>query len=153
MINILMIAGGAVLLAGCAVTVGQPTEADPVRQVRETERAFARSMAERDFEAFTSFLSEECVFFSGPSPLHGRKAVADWWKRYFEGPDAPFSWEPEQVEVLESGALALSTGPVYDPSGKLIATFTSIWRQEGPGIWRILFDKGNDVCEEQNKEQ
>jgi hypothetical protein len=50
------------------------------------------------------------------------------------------------VEVLGSGTLALSTGPVRDPSGKLIGTFTSIWRQDAPGVWRIVFDKGNPVC-------
>jgi hypothetical protein len=36
---------------------------------------------------------------------------------------------------------------VYDPGGKLVATFTSIWRLEAPGVWRIVFDKGNDVCD------
>jgi len=45
--------------------------------------------------------------------------------------------------VLESGNLALSTGPVRDPSGKVTGSFTSIWRQEKPGVWRIVFDKGN----------
>jgi hypothetical protein len=49
--------------------------------------------------------------------------------------------------VLASGTLAISSGPVRDPSGKLVATFTSIWRQEAPGVWRIIFDKGNDVCD------
>ena len=73
--------------------------------------------------------------------------MATWWKRFYEGPAAPFSWEPEQVEVLASGTLALSTGPVHDPSGKLIGRFSSIWRLEAPGRWRIIFDKGNDVCD------
>jgi len=72
--------------------------------------------------------------------------VADWWKRYYEGPDAPFSWEPEDVEVLDSGTLALSSGPVRDAKGALIATFTSIWRLEDSGKWRIIFDKGNQAC-------
>ena len=31
--------------------------------------------------------------------------------------------------------------------GKPVATFTSIWRLEAPGTWRIVFDKGNDVCD------
>ena len=51
------------------------------------------------------------------------------------------------MEVLDSGTLALSSGPVHDPQGKLAATFTSIWRLEAPGIWRIIFDKGNEVCD------
>ncbi len=48
--------------------------------------------------------------------------------------------------MLDSGTLALSTGPVHDAQGKLIATFNSIWRQEAPGVWRIVFDKGSEVC-------
>jgi len=27
-----------------------------------------------------------------------------------------------------------------------VATFTSIWRMEAPGVWRIVFDKGNEDC-------
>jgi len=28
-----------------------------------------------------------------------------------------------------------------------LATFSSIWRQESPGVWRIVFDKGNPECD------
>lgn len=111
------------------------------QQVIDTERAFARSMAERDFAAFTSFLSEEAVFMSVP-PLHGKQVVAAHWQSFFAGPEAPFSWQPERVEVLESGSLAISTGPVSGADGRVIGTFTSVWRQEEPGKWRIIFDIG-----------
>jgi hypothetical protein len=49
--------------------------------------------------------------------------------------------------VLDSGALALSSGPVTGPGGEQLGTFTSIWRLEAPGTWRIIFDKGNKACE------
>jgi ketosteroid isomerase-like protein len=132
-----------VVLAGCA------TNPDPgilKRQVTDTERAFARTMATRDHQAFRSFLSQEAVFFSGPKPLRGPQQVSDWWKRYYDGPDAPFSWEPQDVEVLDSGTLAISSGPVRDPKGAVFAAFTSIWRLENDGKWRIVFDKGNQAC-------
>jgi len=132
--------------AGCAAPSQHLDLAQLKDQVADTERAFARTMADRDHAAFTRFLSDETIFFSGPTPLHGKQQVADWWKRYYEKPEAPFSWEPDQVEVLESGTLALSTGPVRDSKGKLFGTFSSIWRQEAPGVWRIIFDKGNEVC-------
>ena len=138
---------GAMFLGGCASAPPSPTAAELREQVAETERAFANTMATRDHAAFTSYLAEETVFFSGPKPLHGKQQVSDWWKRFYEKTTPPFSWKPEQVEVLDSGKLALSTGPVYNPQGKLVATFTSIWRLEAPGVWRIIFDKGNDVCD------
>jgi len=52
------------------------------------------------------------------------------------------------VQVLDSGNLALSTGPVRDRSGKLIGRFTSVWRLEAPHTWRIVFDQGCEVCAE-----
>lgn len=117
------------------------------QQVMETERAFAKSMADRNHQAFGSFLANDAVFFSGAQATAGKEAVARLWLRFFEKPQAPFSWQPELVEVLESGNLALSSGPVFNPAGKKIATFTSIWRLEAPGVWRIVFDKGNDECD------
>ena len=119
------------------------------KQVEDTERAFARSMAERDYEAFQSFLSEEAVFFSGSAPLRGKEAVAAAWKPFFEGPEAPFSWAPTLVVALESGTLALSSGPVRNPAGECVATFNSIWRLEPSGEWKIIFDKGSRDCPEQ----
>jgi ketosteroid isomerase-like protein len=134
---------GILLLAGCAVT---PRESNPEvlrKQVADAERAFAKTMADRNFAAFTSFLSEEAIFYAGEKPIRGKQAVAADWKRFYEKPEPPFSWEPESVEVLDSGTLALSSGPVRSPDGKVFARFNSIWRLEAPGVWRVVFDKGS----------
>jgi ketosteroid isomerase-like protein len=136
----------ATVLTACAVPATRDT-ARAEREVADTERAFAKTMADRDFPAFKSFLSDDAIFFSGPTPLRGKQRVADAWQRFFEKTGAPFSWQPEQVQVLDSGELALSTGPVRDADGKLFATFTSIWRREAPSQWRIVFDKGAEICD------
>ena len=138
---------GAAILTGCAVSPQRSVTAELQQQVTATERAFARTMADRDHAAFTAFLADDAVFVSEPRTLHGKEDIAAAWKGFYERPGAPFSWSPGQVEVLSSGTLALSTGPVFDPRGKQVATFTSIWRLEAPGVWRIVFDKGNDVCD------
>jgi ketosteroid isomerase-like protein len=140
----------ATLLAACAIPNPPLARGDAAReQVIATERAFARTMAERDLKAFGSFLADEAVFFSGPKPLHGSAAVIEFWSRFYAKPEAPFSWEPTVVEVLEGGTLALSSGPVHNPEGKLIGCFQSVWRQEAPGRWKIVFDRGSspDNCD------
>lgn len=111
-------------------------------QVRAAERAFAKTMADRDSLAFATHLAAETVFFGRQGAQRGRAAVAAAWRAYFVGPQAPFSWDPETVEVLASGTLALTSGPVRDPSGNRIGTFNSIWRREADGRWRVVFDKG-----------
>jgi ketosteroid isomerase-like protein len=135
------------LVAGCAAVPQRASMAELQQQVADAERGFAKSMADRNHAAFITFLSDEAIFFTGPTPLRGKQAVADAWKRFYEKPEAPFSWEPDIVEVLESGTLALSSGPVRDPKGKHFATFSSIWRLEAPAVWRIIFDKGDVVCD------
>ncbi|MGX4640312.1 YybH family protein [Massilia sp. SYSU DXS3249] len=114
------------------------------QQVMQAERDFAATMAKRDFEAFTNFLSREAVFMSPAGSLRGKDAVATGWRVYFDKPQAPFSWEPDEVEVLASGTLAFSSGPVRDAAGKQVGRFNSVWRLEGPGTWRVVFDKGCD---------
>ena len=115
----------------------------PQQQVFAAERAFAKSMADRDASAFASHVSEEAIFFNGAGVLRGKKDVLAAWSRFFQGQTAPFSWEPDRVEVLQPGTLALSTGLVRDPNGKVVGRFNSIWRQEAPGVWRVVFDKGS----------
>jgi ketosteroid isomerase-like protein len=130
------------LFACCAAAIAAPDIALLKRQVEDSELAFARSMADRDHAAFVSHLSEDAVFFADRRTSVGRAAVALAWKPYFDGGTAPFYWRPDQVEVTPDGLLALSTGPVYDASGKPIARFNSVWRLEAPNTWRIVLDKG-----------
>src|SRR5207247_2178443 len=116
-------------------------------QVRETERAFARTMADRNHAAFVSFLSDEAVFVNQTQPMRGKQTIGEGWKAFYESPQPPFSWESELVEVLDSGTLALSSGPVRDPQGRRVGTFNSIWRREAGGSWKIVFDKGCPPCD------
>jgi len=136
----------AAALAGCA-TPPPPDLAALREQVFAAERAFARTMAERDHAAFGRHVAEDTIFYAGATPLRGRAAVMEGWKRFYEQPNAPFSWEPDQVEVLASGELAHSSGPVRNPEGKVVARFNSVWRQESLGVWRVVFDRGEPVCE------
>jgi uncharacterized protein (TIGR02246 family) len=129
------------------VQAASPLGVDELKQqVAETERAFAKTMADRDHAAFATFIAEDAVFFAGKRPLRGREEIVKAWKPFYDEAPAPFSWAPETVEVLPSGDLALSSGPVKDPNGREMATFTSIWRLDSSGKWQVVFDKGNNAC-------
>ena len=147
-----MIVGWVAGFVGQVARAGAEPQSPPgslVTTVANAERGFAGTVARRDFDAFPSFISEEAVFFSGEGTvgiLRGRRAIAEAWKRYFDGPDAPFSWEPDLVEVIDSGTLALTSGPVRNAKGEVTGRFNSIWRLEADGRWRVVFDRGSPVC-------
>jgi ketosteroid isomerase-like protein len=135
----------AALLAGAGAAPAA-TNAELAEQVRQTEIAFAKTMADRDHAGFASFLADETIFF-GPGRLQrGKQAVADAWKRFYEGP-VPFSWRPDQAVVLDSGQIGYTSGPVFDPAGKRIGTFNSVWRREADGRWKIVVDNGCPPCD------
>ena len=121
--------------------------ANPVDQVRAAEAAFAKSMADRNPAAFAALVADEAVFFGGKGVNRGKAAVIADWKRFFDGAAAPFSWSPAEVEVLASGNLGFTSGPVLDPKGNRIGTFNSVWQRQPDGTWKIIFDKGCPPCE------
>ena len=114
-------------------------------EVEAREVAFAKTMADRDFDAFLSFVSQEAVFFNGNEPQRGHDAISQAWAPFFEDDNAPFSWHPDVIEVLESGRLALSSGPVRSASGEIVGRFNSIWRKDEDDQWRVVFDKGSPL--------
>jgi ketosteroid isomerase-like protein len=140
------------MLTACAT--GGPPRTDSVvgveEAVRSTELVFAKTMADRDFGAFVSHLSRDAVFFDDRKIQHGAAEVSAAWKPLFSDAKAPFSWAPDHVEVLASGDLAQSTGPVI-VNDQVVGRFNSIWRLEAPHTWRIVFDKGEPVCAEARK--
>lgn len=131
------------VLGACTATGGSALSAHA--QVMATERAFAATLANRDFQAFAAFIDAEAIFIENPEPLRGKTRVLEGWKAYFDGEQAPFSWDPDQVEVLASGTLAHSSGLVFNAGGEPIARFNSIWRLRSPGSWKIVFDKGSPL--------
>ncbi len=132
-------------LATSSVATAHEDLATLTEQVRSTEIAFAKTMADRDLAAFGRFLAPDAVFVDKPV-ARGPAAIIAAWKALYAAPQAPFSWAPEEVEVLDSGKLALSSGPVFNPKGERVGTFTSVWRRERDGHWRIVLDHGCPAC-------
>ena len=142
----------ALVVSACAFAASRADQAPEIKslqeQVRAAETAFAKTMADRDHAAFATFIADEAIFYGRDGEIRGKQAVVESWKGLFEGKDAPFSWRPENVSVLDSGTLGLSSGPVFNPEGKQTGTFQSIWRRTTDGRWEIIFDKGCPYCPE-----
>ena len=136
-----------VALSGCATVTPKLSNAELQRQVADTERAFAKTMADRNLAAFASLLADDTVFFTSTRALRGKSAGDRLLEAVLRRSDAPFSWQPETSKCWTRATSRSRPAPCGTRQGKLVATFTSIWRLEAPGTWRIIFDKGNDVCD------
>ena len=135
---------GALLSLGrTAMPAAAQFDGPAAQDVRAREVGFAKTMADRDFEAFKTFIAPDAVFFNGNEPIRGLEAIAAAWRAFYQGPDAPFSWDPDLVQVMESGDLALSSGPVMGPDGDVGGRFNSVWRKGSDGVWMVVFDKGS----------
>lgn len=139
----------AFALFACAAPMGPaaPDQATASAHVRAAETAFAASMARRDLAAFSAAIADDAVFINGGQPLRGKAQIVDFWKRFFDGPQAPFSWKPEDAEASLSGTLGYTRGPVSSPDGKVFAHFHSTWRRQSDGQWRVVFDNGDRACD------
>lgn len=144
--------GKLITIAALAALTTMPARGESNAELREqvwkAEVAFAKTMADRDHAKFTSFLADDTIFFGSKSVNRGKAAVSKAWKQFFEGPKAPFAWAPEKVEVLDSGTLAMSSGPVTDPeTGARFTTFNSVWRRDADGSWKVVLDNGCPPCD------
>lgn len=144
------------LLAPCAV-VAQAAAAPSVAaraaaqcQVWARELSFARSVADHDAAAFAEHVHADAVFGpSRPQPARGRDAVVSQWAALIDGNGVRLAWYPAQVVVAGTGDHAWSTGPALyeDPSPTAkqrfrLGQFSSVWRRDADGVWRVLFDDG-----------
>jgi ketosteroid isomerase-like protein len=140
----------ALLACACLCAAGAAAAADDLgklaAEVRATEIAFAQTLADRDVKTFTRMIAPDVIWLAD-IPLRGPAQVLTRWQKYFDAPQPPFSWSPETVEVQSGGKLALSTGPVLNSAGQRVGTYTSIWRHEPDGRWRMIFDRGCPACD------
>ena len=142
-----LLACALTLITLYAAAAPLPSRADlaaTAADVKAAEIAFAKTMADRKFDRFGDFVAADAVF-NGRTVQIGHAAVLEAWKAYFDAPKPPFSWAPDAVAPTADGRYALSTGLVHDTAGKLIGRFTSIWRKDADGHWRVVADQGVGV--------
>jgi ketosteroid isomerase-like protein len=140
------VVSAAVLSCAAGITSAADDLPKLAAEVRATEIVFARTLADRDVKTFRRMIAPDVIWLADV-PLRGPEQVLTRWQKYFDAPQPPFSWSPETVEVQAGGKLALSTGPVLNGDGKRVGTYTSIWRRESSGRWRIIFDRGCPACD------
>ncbi|HEU5163830.1 MAG TPA: nuclear transport factor 2 family protein [Thermoanaerobaculia bacterium] len=138
----------ALVLLAIPSLAGELTDEELRESLRAAEAGFAKAFAADDLDAFAAYIHDDALFL-GRTPLRGKAAVVAQWSTYFGTDKRPFSWEPKKFELNPSRTMGMTNGPVYDPEGNHVGTFSSVWRRQPDGTWKIIFDGGGDCPRQQ----
>lgn len=142
---------GTLILAGLTLDATAQDSPKPVDLAAEyqnlvnAERAFAKKSVDTNpKEAFLAFLADDGVLFN-PDPGPGREA---WEKRPV--PDYTLEWWPTHADISRSADLGWTTGPWVlglKDGKKLHGYFSSVWRKQADGTWKLVTDMGASMPE------
>jgi len=121
-------------------------------EVWARELSFAQSVADHDAAAFASHVEPDAAFSAeSPQPLRGRDEIARQWSGLIAGKSLLLSWYPTRTTIGGVADVASSSGPaLYEdlrPGAKQrfrLGAFHSVWHRGQDGVWRVLFDGGQE---------
>ena len=139
----------SLLLAICFLggpTVAQnKNQADDLKSMIETERAFSRMSEEKGTrEAFAAFIADDGILFR-PTAVFGKK----WMQEHPLPPSTArpwLSWQPIFAAVSRAGDLGFTTGPwqfkqdIKDARPAAFGNFMTVWKKQRDGVWRFVLD-------------
>ena len=141
------------------VMLPMPSFADLAHDVRCREIGFSQSVENRDIAAFRAFLDADARFISNRA-RRGVDEIAEGWSGFLAEDGPRIRWRPQYTEVLQDGKLAFSVG-IYEYTGKAedgsefrrYGSFHSTWRLNNDGVWRVVFDAGDQWSREATEEE
>jgi len=135
----------SVVIASCT-NKGKDLTEQYENEILETERAFS-AMAGTDgvSSAFLYYAAEDAVLNRG-GLIIGKDSIARWFDNLTQ-PDVSLVWEPEFVDVAQSGDLGYTYGSFVftskDSSGNDVESkgvFHTVWKRQPDGNWRFVWD-------------
>jgi ketosteroid isomerase-like protein len=135
-----------------ALSLAAWTRADPVskeKEILDADRACSHASSEKGLEGFLSCFSENAtVLPGGGGPVSGKAAIRKTMAETFSKPNTRLTWEPLKAEAsgdlgYSFGTFVLQTTGPDDEAREAYGKYTSVWKREKPGVWRIVVDIGN----------
>ncbi|MDH3712078.1 MAG: nuclear transport factor 2 family protein [Cyclobacteriaceae bacterium] len=118
-------------------------------EIVDTEQSFTQMAADSGLQkAFLHFAAEDAVLMRNNNLVIGKKAIAERFKNQSTASnEASLTWEPDFVDVSESGDLGYTYGSYtysyMDSSGSKIENkgiFHTVWKRQTDGNWLFVWD-------------
>ena len=117
-------------------------------KVMKLSREWSEVASTGDVEKTVSYWADDAfVMSAGQPPLKGKPAIRQMVEESYKIPGFRISWQPQSVEVSESGDMAYmienSQVSMTDSTGKPVTLrnkSVSIWRKQPDGSWKNAVD-------------
>jgi uncharacterized protein (TIGR02246 family) len=117
-------------------------------KVMQLSREWSKVASSGDVDKTVSYWAEDAYMVSaGQPPLKGKPAIRQMVEESYKIPGFRISWEPQSVEVSDSGDMAYlienSQVSYSDSTGKPLtqnSKAVSIWRKQSDGNWKNVVD-------------
>jgi ketosteroid isomerase-like protein len=149
--NILKYLLSLILLTGLSVSCidnGSENIESWKDEILETERSFA-TMAQQEGipHAFLAFADENAVLLRNNKLIIGKHALDEFYEKQSDNQDVNLTWEPEFIDVSNSGDLAYTYGyyrfSYIDSTNNKVESegvFHTIWKRQTDGSWKFVWD-------------
>jgi len=130
-----------------ATADSKPATTDTLRQL---EADFMKAAAERGAEGYMSYYADDAVEIpNGADAIHGKGNIAKTMG-FLNDKNNQLTWIPVDAGISISGDLGWTSGTYEfrskDKDGKIKVEhgkYTSIWKKQPDGNWKIVLDMGN----------
>ena len=151
-------AAATALVVAAACGAPAPDAAAPVsespaataesEQLMEADRAFARAVAARGTDAWVDAFAEDGAMLQPGGEVRGHDAIRQAMAGAFSTPGFSLTWEPTRAEISRGGDLGytigryVNTSPGPDGPVSREGAYTTIWRRDPSGAWKVALDLG-----------
>jgi len=114
----------------------------------QTSREWSQIASTADIEKTLSYWAEDAVVMLAGQPiLFGKKDIRKMVEESFKTPGFKISWEPQSVQVSESGDMAYliekESMSMNDSTGKTMTMYSdgvTVWKKQSDGSWKNVVD-------------
>jgi ketosteroid isomerase-like protein len=135
------------------VAESKPATTDTLRQL---EDEIMKAAAEQGAEGYMSYYAEDAVEVpNGAEAIHGKANIGKTMG-FLDDKNNQLTWTPVDAGISISGDLGWTSGTYEfrskDKDGKVTiehGKYTSIWKKQPDGNWKIVLDMGNASAEKE----
>ena len=125
--------------------VDQKAEGDKIIRLSQD---WSKVASTRDLDKTVSYWADDAIVMSAGQPSYkGKQAIRQMVEESYKIPGFRISWQPQSVEVSESGDMAYLIGnsqiSFTDSTGNPITIHNDaveIWRKQADGSWKNVVD-------------